>query len=332
MKKSVFLMAAMAMACLAGCSKQHANVGLFYCAAESNSKFQVDAMKEELEKKGLTAKLISFSDSNDIASVLNGNIDSVDSIYIPTDNTCAHSTEIIDSILRPAKKPVFAGEEGICEGCGAITLSISYYNLGVKTGEMAVDVLLGKKQIGNLEVAKGNPVKKYNAANVQNLGISVPSDYVELSQEATPETLPEFQNTDNNHYKIGISQAVKHEALDAATKGFKDAVKSGLGATNVVFDEQVAQDQSTIPTAVGKFVTDGVDLILGNATPSLQAACNATQTIPILGTSVTDYASALGLTNFDGVSHRNFSGTSDLVSPADQADMIESVFSSFFKK
>ena len=195
MKKSLFLMAATALACLAGCSKQHANVGLFYCAAESNSKFQVDAMKEELEKKGLTAKLISFSDSNDIAAVLNGNIGSVDSIYIPTDNTCANNTDIIDSILKPAKKPVFAGEEGICKGCGAITLSISYYNLGVQTGAMAVDVLLGTRLIGEIPVAQGNPVKKYNQSNVQNLGITVPADYVELSQNAPHDALPTFQNT-----------------------------------------------------------------------------------------------------------------------------------------
>lgn len=332
MKKSIFLMAATALACLAGCSKQHANVGLFYCAAESNSKFQVDSMKEELEKKGLTAKLISFSDSNDIAAVLNGSIGSVDSIYIPTDNTCANNTSIIDSILGPAKKPVFAGEEGICAGCGAITLSISYYNLGVQTGFMAVDVLLGNRNIGEIPVEKGVPVKKYNQANVQNLGLTVPSDYVELSQAAPHATLPEFQNTLGTDFKIGVSQTLRHPALDAATEGFVAAVKSGLGEENVQFDIQVAAETSNIPTQVANFVSQNVDLILGNATPSLQAACNATQTIPVLGTSVTDYGSALGIANFNGVSGSNFSGTSDLVSPADQADMVASVFSSFFKK
>lgn len=332
MKKCLFLMAATALACLAGCSKQHANVGLLYCSSESNSEYQVQTMKEELEKRGLTAKLISFSDSNDIASVLNGNIETVDSIYIPTDNTCANNTPIIDSILKPAKKPVFAGEEGICSGCGTITLSISYYNLGVQTGEMALDVLLGRKDIGTIEVARGNPVKKYNRSNAESLGIEIPSDYVELTQAEPHATLPAFQNPDHHTFKIGISQALAHPALDDATKGFMDAVEKGLGSDCVTWDKQVAPEFSVIPTQVGTFVSREYDMIMANATPSLVAACNATQTIPVLGTSVTDYGSALNIANFNGVSNSNFSGTSDLVSPSDQADMLSSVFSSFLKK
>ena len=93
-------------------------VGLLYCSAEANSQYQVDEVKKYLEDKGITATQYSFSDSNDLASVCQKAADENDAVYVPTDNTCAANTGIIDGICRPAKKPVFAGEEGICSGCG----------------------------------------------------------------------------------------------------------------------------------------------------------------------------------------------------------------------
>ena len=336
MKKSLlFVTAAAAIMSLTGCKKAHTNVGLFYCAAEANSLYQVNVVKAELEKRGLSAKLISFSDSNDISSVLTGSISNLDSIYIPTDNTCASNANIIDSIVRPNKKPVFAGEEGICEGCGAITLSISYYNIGVKTGQMAVDVLLGKSDITTLPIAYDeNPVKKYNKSFCEAVGITVPEGYVEIGTESgTVATLPDFQNTANTHYNIGISQLVTHPALDAATNGFRDAVKAGLGEANVSFDLQNAAGESANCTVIANnFVAHNVDLIMANATPALQAAANATNSIPILGTSVTEYGVALGINDFNGVVGRNVSGTSDLAPLDKQAEMLADVFASFMKK
>lgn len=335
MKKSLLTLSAFASLCLIGCGKQHTNVGLLYCAAEANSLYQVNVVKEQLEAKGLSTKLLSFSDSNDLAAVLNGNINNVDALYIPTDNTCASNVSIIDNVVRSNKKPVFAGEEGICKGCGAITLSISYYNIGVKTGEMAVNVLLGKEDIKTLPIAYDqNPVKKYNKSFCDAVGINVPNDYIELAQEShSTVVLPDFQNTDNTHFDIGISQLVTHPALDAATKGFQDAVKAGLGEANVSFDLQNAAGESaTCSVIAGNFVAHNVDLIMANATPALQAAANATSTIPVLGTSVTEYGVALGINDFSGVIGRNISGTSDLAPLTDQANMLAEVFSSFMKK
>ena len=336
MKKSLLILGAAAvMSSLAGCNKNHANVGLLYCAAEANSLYQVNVVKEELEKKGLSTKVLSFSDSNDISAVLNGSINNVDTIYIPTDNTCASNVNIIDSIVRPNKKPVFAGEEGICEGCGAITLSISYYNIGVKTGEMAVEVLLGKKDIKELPIAYDeNTVKKYNESFCEAVGVTVPEGYVKCGTDASSKaSLPEFQNTSNTHYSIGISQLVTHPALDSATEGFRDAVKAGLGAENVEFDYQnAAGDSATCAVIANNFVSHNVDLIMANATPALQAAANSTESIPILGTSVTEYGVALGIENFNGVVGRNISGTSDLAPLDQQAAMLAEVFDSFMKK
>ena len=112
-------------------------VGLLYCSAEANSQYQVDEVQKYLEEKGITATQYAFSDSNDLSSVCQKAADENDALYVPTDNTVAANTGIVDGICRPAKKPVFAGEEGICSGCGVATLSISYYDLGYTTGEMA---------------------------------------------------------------------------------------------------------------------------------------------------------------------------------------------------
>lgn len=124
-------------------------------------------------------------------------------------------------------------------------------------------------------------------------------------------------------YTIGICQQMPHVALDSATKGFKDALIEAFGEESIEFLEQNAQgDSTTCTTIVNDFVTKNVDLILGNATNALQAAANGTSTIPVLGTSVTEYGTALGIENFDGLVGSNVSGTSDLAPLDQQAAMI----------
>ena len=103
-----------------------------------------------------------------------------DAVYVPTDNTVAANTGIVDGICRPAKKPVFAGEEGICAGCGVATLSISYYDLGYKTGEMAAQILKGEADISQMPIEYANASKLYNADMCQELGITVPEGYTAL--------------------------------------------------------------------------------------------------------------------------------------------------------
>ncbi len=128
-------------------------------------------------------------------------------------------------------------------------------------------------------------------------------------------------------YTVGICQLVQHDALDAATKGFKDALIEEFGEDKVKFDEQNAQgDANTCSTIINGFVSSDVDLILANATPALQAAAAGTDTIPILGTSVTTYGVALEIEDFDGTVGGNISGTSDLAPLDGQADMLKELF------
>lgn len=153
-------------------------VGLLYCSAEANSQYQVDTIKKYLEEKGYTCEYYAFSDSNDLSSVVTTATTECDVIYVPTDNTAASNAELINNICLPAKVPVIAGEEGICAGCGVATLSISYYDLGVATGKMAAKVL-GGEDISKMPIEYAPQfVKKYNKANCEALGVTVPDDYV----------------------------------------------------------------------------------------------------------------------------------------------------------
>ena len=155
-------------------------VGLLYCSAEANSQYQVDEVQKYLEAKGVTATQYAFSDSNDLSSVCQKAADENDALYVPTDNTVAANTGIVDGICRPAKKPVFAGEEGICAGCGVATLSISYYDLGYTTGEMAVKILNGEADISTMPIEYTDVTKKYNKTICDDLGLTVPDGYEEI--------------------------------------------------------------------------------------------------------------------------------------------------------
>lgn len=153
-------------------------VGLVYCSAEANSKYQVDTIKTYLEKFGYACELYAFSDTNDISSVVTTAAGASDVLYVPTDNTVASNKEIVRNICVPAKIPVVCGEEGICAGCGVATLSISYYDLGVATGKMAAKVLKGEKKIEEMPIEYAPQfTKKYNKQICEELGVKIPDGY-----------------------------------------------------------------------------------------------------------------------------------------------------------
>ena len=158
-------------------------VGLIYCSAEPNSQYQVDNVQSYLEGMGYACTQYPFSDTNDMASVVQNAVDNSDVLYVPTDNTAANNTGIIDNICRGVK-PVFAGEEGICGGCGVATLSISYYDIGYKTGEMAADILANGADISTMAIEYAPQfVKKYNPATCEALGLTAPEGYEAIVAE-----------------------------------------------------------------------------------------------------------------------------------------------------
>lgn len=155
-------------------------VGIIYCSAEANSVFQVNKMKALLEERGVKCLEFAFTDSNDVSSVTATAIANVDVIYIPTDNTAASCTEAIRNVIEPAKMPVITGEEGVCKSCGIATLSISYYDLGFATGEMAVKILNGE-DVSTMPIQFAPKfTKEYNKELCEEFGISIPSDYTAI--------------------------------------------------------------------------------------------------------------------------------------------------------
>lgn len=158
-------------------------VGLLYCSAEANSQYQVDTVKAALEELGYTCEYYAFSDSNDLSTIVTKASSENDVLYVPTDNTAAANTEIINNICQPAGVPVIAGEEGICKGCGVATLSINYYDLGVATGKMAVKVLTGESNISEMPIEYAPQfTKKYNKTLCDALGVTVPDGYVAIEE------------------------------------------------------------------------------------------------------------------------------------------------------
>ncbi len=159
-------------------------VGLLYCSAEPNSKYQCDTISGYLEGYGYELKTYTFSDSNDIAAVVTSACEEVDVIYIPTDNSAASNTGIIDNIALEKKIPIITGEEGICSGCGVATLSIDYYDLGYTTGKMAYDILVNGADVSAMEVQfAAATTKKYDAARAAAFDLEIPEDYVAIETE-----------------------------------------------------------------------------------------------------------------------------------------------------
>ena len=159
-------------------------VGILYCSAEPNSQYQAQLFEKALDEHGIAYEEYTAADSNEIQTVVNSAIETCDALYIPTDNTMASNTQIVNNICMPAKVPVIAGEQGICAGCGIATLSISYYDIGYTAGEMAYQVLVEGEDISTMEIQTAPEVTKmYNPTICEELGIEIPDDYVAIETE-----------------------------------------------------------------------------------------------------------------------------------------------------
>ena len=145
----------------------------------------------------------------------------------------------------------------------------------------------------------------------------------------TSDSTTDSATASGDSYTVGVCQLMQHAALDAATQGFQDKLTELVEADgkSVEFDVQNASgDSATCTTIVNGFVSSGVDLIMGNGTAALQAAQSGTADIPILGPSITDYATALDMSDWTGTTGTNISGTTDLTPLDGQAEMLKELF------
>lgn len=156
-------------------------VAILYCSAEANSVYQAEVVKAELEAKGLTVNICTFSDSNDVTTVTQSACYDADVLYVPTDNTAASCAEAIANVAEPAGIPIIAGEEGLCKICGVATLTINYYDLGRTTGEMAAKILTGEADISSMPIGYfPDPLRKYNPDLAELYNVQISDDYVAI--------------------------------------------------------------------------------------------------------------------------------------------------------
>lgn len=145
-------------------------VGVLYCINESNSLIQYEAVKALFEQKGIVVKAYTFSEVSELQGIVTSMAGECKAVYVPSDNTVAQNDTIVGTICTEKKVPVFTSYGGtICYA----SLAIDYYQLGVETGKMAAQILLGTKSIQDIEVATLTPTKTYNTELCQTLGISV---------------------------------------------------------------------------------------------------------------------------------------------------------------
>ena len=158
-------------------------VGILYCSAEANSKYQVEQVSKYLNELGIEVEAFKFADSNDLSNVAQTACEDIDVLYVPTDNTCASNGPLIAEAANSHNVPIIAGEKDTCIKCeGLATLSIDYYDLGKKTGEMAIKVLEGE-DISTMKIETcDNPTKMYIKKTADKYGVSIPNDYIEIGE------------------------------------------------------------------------------------------------------------------------------------------------------
>lgn len=161
-------------------------VGCVYCSSEANSQFQVDGVKEALEAQGIECNFYSFADSNDIQAVVKKAALESDAIYIPTDNTAASNGSIVSAVCEEAEVPIIAGEEGIFENTNAVaTLSLSFYEIGQKAGEMAFDILVNGADPSTMNIWQtSNLTYYYNEEMAAKYNAQIPDNYVVYTTDA----------------------------------------------------------------------------------------------------------------------------------------------------
>lgn len=246
---------------------------------------------------------------------------------------------VISSVLMTAcgsekesgayKLPIVCGETGMNTACGIATYGVDYYNLGVKAGDMAADILLGGADVSAMPVATDpNPSLSINEKVANELGFTIP-ETIKAKASSGSATLEVERAADaivesDADFTIGIIQLMQHVALDQANVGFIDELSVKMkeaGKTVAILNENAAGDQSNNTTIATTFVSKGVDLIYAIATSSAQAAASATTEIPVLFNAVTDPVSS-GLVNSMDIPGGNVTGVSDINPVADQIDLI----------
>jgi putative tryptophan/tyrosine transport system substrate-binding protein len=155
-------------------------VGVIYTSSEDNSIVQAAIAKEAIEALGLTYTEVTVTNSNEVQQATQNIVEKCDAIYLPTDNVLASSMPIVHGVTIESGTPVICGESGMVEGGGFATLGINYYDLGYKTGLMAIPVLEGEAEPATMPIESADGFDfAINGAVANELGIEIPEDLAE---------------------------------------------------------------------------------------------------------------------------------------------------------
>ncbi len=157
------------------------SVGILYCSQEPDSQYQAERFAESLDAIGLGSTFFPFTDSSDLSAAVQDACQKCDVIFVPTGACVSVNTGTIREATVAAGVPVVAGNADICEGCGAVTLAVSYYDLGYQAGEMAARILTEESEDSSLPVAySAETAKLFNAEICAALGVMIPEGYAPL--------------------------------------------------------------------------------------------------------------------------------------------------------
>jgi putative ABC transport system substrate-binding protein len=152
------------------------NIGVVYNPGEINSTKAVQQLKEEATKRGLTLIMATADKSSEVISATTKLIGKVDAIYVPNDNTAVASIEVIVTLGKKFKIPVFAGDVGSVERGAVVARAYDRITLGKAAGALAVKILKGEKA-GELAVETDHPLVLFiNPKSAQEMGITIPDD------------------------------------------------------------------------------------------------------------------------------------------------------------
>ncbi len=155
-------------------------VGVLYTSSEDNSIVQAAIAKEAIEALGLTYTEVTVTNSNEVQQATQSIIERADAIYLPTDNVLASAIPVIHGVTVQSKTPVICGEAGMVENGGLATLGINYYDLGYKTGLMAVEVLEGKAEPASMPIQSASGFDfAINGEVASEIGLIIPSDFTD---------------------------------------------------------------------------------------------------------------------------------------------------------
>ncbi len=227
-------------------------------------------------------------------------------------------------------KPIVCGETSMNDICGVATYGVDYYNLGVKAGDMAAEILLDGADPATMAVGSDPaPALSINETAAAELNFTVPESVKAKAGTAESERLAREDSAiveSGADFTVGILQLVQHDALDNSNKGFVDELSIRMkeaGKTVTILDRNASGDQSNNITISDTFVSQKVDLIYAIATSSAQAAANATveSGIPVIFNAVTNPVDAGLVASFEAPG-ANVTGVSDINPVADQIDLI----------